>query len=108
MDRLAEIAEKFGNSLKPHDKEQFESSTLEDMQTDLSDIQSKQDRTKTMMNMNRIKKFMSGMEDLAKALAAINVRDAGRAMAYVWGSIRFLLKVCEISLDRDLLFRLSL
>ncbi|CAH0027137.1 unnamed protein product [Clonostachys rhizophaga] len=93
MDRLAEIAEKFGDSLKPHHKEQFETSTLEDMQTELSDIQSKQDQTKTLMNMNRIEKFLSGMEDLSKALTAVNNRDVGHAMAYVWGSIRFLLRV---------------
>ncbi|VUC29298.1 unnamed protein product [Clonostachys rosea] len=92
MDRLAEIAERFRDSLKPHDKEQFESSTLEDMQMELSDIQSKQDQTKTLMNMNRIEKFLSGMEDLEKALTAINARDSQHAMAYVWGSIRFLLK----------------
>jgi hypothetical protein len=108
MGRLAEIAEKFGDSLKPHHKEQFENSTLEDMQTELSDIQSKQDQTKTLMNMNRIEKFLSGMEDLSKALTAINNRDAGHAMAYVWGSIRFLLRVCAMSLNRDSSFNLPL
>ncbi len=95
LDELLDLADTFGtwDRLKPQDKEFFESSSYEDVQQDLSTIQSQRQTTRTMMNMKRIHDFLTGMAHLERVLAAIKFRHSAKVMAYVWGPVRFLLKV---------------
>ncbi len=95
LDELLVLAEDFGtwDRLKSQDKEFFESSSYEGVQQDLNIIQSQRQTTRTMMNMKRIHSFLTGMEHLAKILAAIRFQHPAKVMACVWGPVRFLLKV---------------
>lgn len=89
------LAKNFGtwDLLKPQDREFFESSSYEDVQQDINVIQSQQEITKTMMNMKRIHPFLTGMAHLEKVLTTIRFQHTAKVMAYVWGPVRFLLKV---------------
>src|SRR5947209_5530945 len=106
MDELLDLAEDFGawGLLKAQDKESFELSSYEDVQHDMNIIQSQREMTKTMMNMKRLHSFLTGMAHLEKVLATIGFQHTAKVMAYVWGPVRFLLKVhacplfCTISI----------
>jgi hypothetical protein len=95
LDELLDLAETFEtwDYLKFQDKEFFESSSYEAVQQDLNVIQLQRQTTRTMMNMKRIHSFLTGMAHLEKVLAAIRFQHAPKVMAYVWGPVRFLLKV---------------
>lgn len=95
LHELLIFAETFGtwDHLKSQDKEFFESSNYEGVQQDLNVIQSQRQTTQTMMNMKRIHSFLTGMAHLEKVLAAIRFQHSAKVMAYVWGPVRFLLKV---------------
>lgn len=95
MERLTALAESFGASLKPADREKFESTTFDDMQIAIGEIQSAQERHKVMMNMNRLRMFLSSMEEFRDTFAALNLRDADQALSYIWGSLRFLFEVLK-------------
>lgn len=90
---LLRIAREFRKTLRPQDKEAFESSSYNDVLQDVNDIQSQRELTKTMINMKRIQPFLIGMVNLEKILVAIKFQQVSDVMACVWGSIRFLLKV---------------
>lgn len=90
---LLKIAREFLGTLRPQDKEFFESSSYSDVLQDVNDVQSQRELTRTMINMKRIHPFLIGMASLENILAAINFSQASNVMACVWGSIRFLLKV---------------
>jgi len=95
MDELLVLAENFGtwDLLKSQDKELFDSSGYEDVQQDMNVIQSQREITMTMMNMKRLHPFLTGMAHLEKVLAAIRFQHTAKVMAYVWGPVRFFLKV---------------
>jgi hypothetical protein len=95
MNKLLVLADDFAtwDLLKSQDKEFFESSGYEDVQRDLNVIQSQREITKTMMNMRRMRPFVDGMAHLEKVLASIGFQHTAKVMAYVWGPVRFLLKV---------------
>jgi len=95
LDELLVLADDFRtwDHLKSQDKEFFESSTYEGVQQDLNVIQSQRQTTRTMMNMKRIHSFLTGMEHLEKVLSALRFQHPAKVMAYVWGPVRFLLKV---------------
>lgn len=95
LDELLDLAETFGtwDRLKSQDREFFELSSYETVQHDLSVIQSQRQTTRTMMNMKRIHSFLTGMAHLEQVLAAIRFQHSTKVMAYVWGPVRFLLKV---------------
>ncbi|SPO04663.1 uncharacterized protein DNG_07348 [Cephalotrichum gorgonifer] len=92
MDRLEGLSEAFGKGLKPTDREKFISCTFNDMSRQIGDIQSMQNRGRTIMNMNRIRLFLTGMQELDKILTVLKIEHRKLAMAYIWGSIQYLLK----------------
>ncbi|KAF4443951.1 Early growth response 1-B [Fusarium acutatum] len=92
MDRLYELAEGFRRSLKPHHEEEFENTTIEDMRKEIYDIQLLRDRTNNMMDMNRLRMFLDGMEELEKVLLYLEFPGTKGVMSIVWGSVRFFLR----------------
>ncbi|PON27159.1 hypothetical protein TGAM01_v204108 [Trichoderma gamsii] len=98
---LLKIAREFLGTLRPQDKEFFESSSYSDVLQDVNDVQSQRELTRTMINMKRIHPFLIGMASLENILAAINFSQASNVMACVWGSIRFLLKATNLN-DREI------
>jgi hypothetical protein len=101
LDELLVLAENFGkwDLLKPQDKDFFETSSYKDVLGDINAIQSQREITKTMMNMTRIRPFLNGMAHLEKALTTIRFQHTAKVMAYVWGPVRFLLKVQYIRIQ---------
>ena len=96
VDELLGLAETFEtwDCSKFRDKEFFESSSYDAVQQDLNVIQLQRQTTRTMMNMKRIHSFLTGMAHLEKVLVAIRFEHSSKVMAYVWGPVRFILKVC--------------
>ncbi|KAH8889023.1 hypothetical protein GQ53DRAFT_723812 [Thozetella sp. PMI_491] len=95
LDEMLVLVERFSSwdMLKHQDKELFESSSLEDLQRDINAIQSQQEITQTLMNLTRIEPFLTGMTHFEKALIAVGFQHTSKAMAYVWGPVRYLLKL---------------
>lgn len=93
MDRLYELAEGFRRSLRPHHEEEFENTTDGDMRKGILDIQLLRDKTNNMMDMNRLRMFLDGMEELEKVLLQLKFPGTRGVMSMVWGSVKFLLRV---------------
>ncbi|EGU88679.1 hypothetical protein FOXB_00804 [Fusarium oxysporum f. sp. conglutinans Fo5176] len=93
MNRLYELADEFRRSLKAHHEEEFENTTIGDMRKEIHDIQLLRDKTNNMMDMNRLRMFLGGMEELEKVLLRLEFPGTTGVMSIVWGSVRFLLRV---------------
>lgn len=93
MNRLYELADEFRRSLKAHHEEEFENTTIGDMRKEIHDIQLLRDKTNNMMDMNRLRMFLGGMEELEKVLLYLEFPGTKGVMSIVWGSVRFLLRV---------------
>jgi hypothetical protein len=95
MDDLVLLADQFGSweLLKPQDRRLFELSDYENVQQDLGLIQSQRETARTMMNMRRIHPFLEGMAHFEKLLVALDFQHTAKVMTYIWGPVRFLLKV---------------
>ena len=93
MNQLYEIAEGFRRSLKAHHEEEFENTTFGDLRKEVRDIQLLRDKIHNMMDMNRLRMFLDGMEELEQVLLHLEFPGTKSAMSIVWGSVRFLLRV---------------
>ncbi|KAJ4022643.1 hypothetical protein NW766_001687 [Fusarium irregulare] len=92
LERLNSLAEDFRQSLKEHHEEAFQDTTKEDMSREIRDIQTARVVTHNMINMNRLKMFLEGMDELEKVLLFLDFPGASSVMSNVWGTVRFLLK----------------
>ena len=93
LERLNSLAEEFRQSLKEHHEETFQDTTKDDMGREIRDIQTARVVTHNMINMNRLKMFLEGMDELEKVLLFLDFPGASSVMSNVWGTVRFLLKV---------------
>jgi len=93
LERLNALAGEFRQSLKEHHEETFLETTKEDMGKEIRDIQTLRDATHNMINMNRLRMFLEGMDELEKVLIFLEFPGASSVMSNVWGTVRFLLKV---------------
>ncbi|RGP70131.1 early growth response 1-b [Fusarium sporotrichioides] len=92
MERLNSLAEEFRSSLKEHHEESFENTTNQDMRREIHDMQTLRDVTNNMINMNRLRMFLQGMEELESVLLFLEYPGATSVMSNVWGAVNFLLK----------------
>ncbi|KAJ4267531.1 hypothetical protein NW762_003638 [Fusarium torreyae] len=81
MERLSKVADEFRTCLKTHDEEQFENTTIEDMRREIHHIQTQRDQLTNMMNMNRLRLFLDGMDELGKILISIGFSHTGSVMS---------------------------
>jgi hypothetical protein len=93
MDKLHDIAKEFRSSLKSLHKDEFEGISMGDMQREIHEKQAMRDKTNNMINMNRLRMFINGMESLEKVLCQLEFPDTSSVMSTIWGSVRFLFKV---------------
>jgi hypothetical protein len=93
MDKLNEIAKEFRSSLKTLHKDEFEGISMGDMQREIHEKQAMRDKTNNMINMNRLRMFINGMESLENVLCQLEFPDTSSVMSTIWGSVRFLFKV---------------
>ena len=85
----------FKKRLTQKELEDFQFTTLEDVWQEAARIQSIQETSKTMMNMTRIQSFLEAMDQFGQIIEVfLNTSDV---LAFVWGPIKFLLKVWKPS-----------
>ncbi|KAF4990997.1 hypothetical protein FGRMN_8118 [Fusarium graminum] len=101
MDQIDRIAQEFRNSLKSLHQDEFENISMRDMQREIREKQSMRDKTNNMINMNRLKMFIEGMESLENTLLLLEFSGTARAMSTIWGTVKFLLKTTDAT-DRAL------
>ncbi|KAL6799958.1 hypothetical protein J3E68DRAFT_448367 [Trichoderma sp. SZMC 28012] len=84
-------------------KEQFGSSSYDEVLQIINKIQSRRESTKTMMNMKRIHLFLTGMEHFEKVLIKLKLdqQHVVKLMGCVWGPTQFLLDLTDLT-DREL------
>lgn len=85
----------FKRKLTTREEEQYKNMTLEQLKKDIIVLQKNQNEAKTMMNLNRIRGFLEGMEQLGKVVEIF--LNASEILAFVWGPMKFLLLVSSIS-----------
>jgi hypothetical protein len=89
--------DKFKTRLSPRELNDFQFTSLEDVQRTILQIQDVQDTRKTMMDMSRIQSFLEAMNEFGKVIEVfLNVSDF---VAFIWGPMKFMLQVrCYIFL----------
>ncbi|RGP79328.1 early growth response 1-b, partial [Fusarium longipes] len=92
MEEISARAEKFRASLKEHHEEAFENTTNQDMRREIHDMQALRDVTNNMINMNRLRMFLEGMEELEQVLLFLDFPGTRSVMSTVSGAVKFLLK----------------
>ncbi|OHX00973.1 putative zinc finger protein [Colletotrichum incanum] len=96
-DALTQSAGEFKALLNTKHVVDFERATSHGVYRDLHTIQSHQQEKRTMMNLSRIQMFLDGMDGLQEVLEELEPNKAENIMAYVWGSMRFLLNTTNIN-----------
>lgn len=86
-------ADNFKEQLNDIHVDKFGKTTLHDVYRSLRDIQFQQQEQKTLMNLNRIELFLSGMNSFQEVLDDRGMNDVEGIMAFVWGPMKFLLEV---------------
>jgi hypothetical protein len=82
---------KFQNRLDPNEQKDFQFTSLEDVRKLILNIQAKQRTEKRVINLNRLKRFLEGMEQFGKVIETF--LNTNQFVAVVWGPVKFLLQV---------------
>lgn len=82
----------FKSRLKPEEQAKFAKVTRHDLYTEILSIQEKQRNTKQMQNMNRIKRFLEGVDQLTKVVDVF--LNTTEFVGFIYGPIKFMLLVC--------------
>lgn len=92
------ILSSFEKRLTQEELEDFQSTTLKDVQKEIGRIQAEQASQKTMMNMTRIQSFIEAMDQFGKVIEVF--LNSSEFVAFIWGPVKFILQVwqlCHIS-----------
>ncbi|KAI5820878.1 hypothetical protein BZA77DRAFT_300146 [Pyronema omphalodes] len=81
---------RFKLSLTPKEVDNFQFTSLQDVERTIVDIQKKQAATKTLRNMNRLRPFITAMEQYGKVIEVFV--NASSFVAFVWGPLKFILQ----------------
>jgi len=81
----------FESRLKPPERAQFSTTSLDDLKLTLLSIQAEQRARKQMMHMGRIRSFLEAMEQFGKVIEIF--LNTTNFLAFVWGPIKALLLV---------------
>jgi hypothetical protein len=93
-DTFVTTLSKFKKRLTPKEQDDFQFTTLEDVQREITRIQNEQESLKAMMNMSRIQSFLEAMDQFSKVIEVfLNVSEF---VAFVWGPVKFLLQVRQL------------
>ncbi|KAK1634847.1 hypothetical protein BDP81DRAFT_396093 [Colletotrichum phormii] len=94
---LRKSADDFKGLLNDIHVDKIEKTTFSDVCRSLSAIQFQQQEKKTLMNLNRIELFLSGMHSLQDVLRGRGMEDVEGIMAFIWGPMRFLLETTNVN-----------
>lgn len=89
------VLEDFKKDLTPKEVEKFQFATLEEFEEAALKIQKDQENTKSMKNMGRIKSFLEAMDQFGKVIDVF--LNASPFVCFVWGPLKFILQVSQIS-----------
>ncbi|KIL85069.1 hypothetical protein FAVG1_11497 [Fusarium avenaceum] len=95
MEKLTDIVKEFRSSLKSLHQDEFEGISIGDMKREIQEKQEMRHRTSNMINMNRLRMFIEGMESLENILCQLEFPDTSSVMSTIWGSVRFLFKTTD-------------
>lgn len=87
---------KFCSGVTPKEVEDFQFTTLEDVYQVVVTIQHQQARRKEMMNLTRIQSFLEAMKSFGEVIEVF--LNLSEFIPFIWGPIKFLLKVSALSL----------
>ncbi|KAI9869334.1 MAG: hypothetical protein M1813_000123 [Trichoglossum hirsutum] len=85
--------DRFQASLTPSEKADFQVSSLDDVYDTITAIQDEQLPRKTMRNLNRMKPFLEGLDQLGKVLEVF--LNTSTFVAFVWGPLKFMLQTAS-------------
>ena|ERR1700753_1889517 len=71
---------------------EWKSTTLRDLKFSIISIQTRLESTKDNQNMNRLRRFLTAMEQLGKGIE-IFTSNSANYLAFVWGPMKFILHV---------------
>ena len=77
---------RFKTSLTPAEVDDFQFTSLEDVEKAIADLQRKQAATKTLRNLNRLKPFLDAIEQYGKVIEIFV--NASIMVAFIWVSTR--------------------
>jgi len=81
-----DVLERFKDSLSDGDREDFQFTTLDDLQGVIATIQDKQASEKKMRNLTRLKKFLEAMDEYGKVIEIF--LNSSQFIAFVWVRLR--------------------
>ncbi|KAF4631381.1 hypothetical protein G7Y89_g6756 [Cudoniella acicularis] len=85
------VLEKFKVPLKKKDRDNFQMTTLPQLQKAIADIQKKQQSERRMQNMTRLGRFVEAMEEYWKVVEVFC--NSSQFLPFIWGPMKFLLQV---------------
>jgi len=80
-----DVLERFKTSLSSNDRDEFQFTTLDDLQAVIAAIQEKQASEKKMRNLTRLKKFLEAMDEYGKVIEIF--LNNSQFIAFVWVSL---------------------
>ena len=97
-DNFQRVLDKFSSRLTKKELEDFQFSSLKDVQVAVTAIQDEQGRRKSMMNLTRVQRFLEAMDQYGKVIEVF--LNASSILCFVWGPMKFCLQVRNESLTR--------
>ncbi|KAG8677696.1 hypothetical protein FPOAC2_03877 [Fusarium poae] len=88
---------KFKKGLTKDQAQIFAGCTLDDVKNEIKDIQNRHGSQRRLRNMERLSKFVEGMDQLGKVVEVfLNLHNT---VALIWGPLKFLLLTAKTSID---------
>ncbi|UPL00409.1 hypothetical protein LCI18_011343 [Fusarium solani-melongenae] len=96
-DGFTRALDSFRTTLTPEQQKDFSFNSLQDVQVKIESIQARYGPEKKLRNMQRLSKFLAGMEQVEKLVTIfLNVHEV---VAFVWGPIKFALMIASNRLE---------
>jgi hypothetical protein len=88
----------FTSRLTKKELEDFQFSTLGDVQVAIIAIQEEQGRRKAIMNLTRVQRFLEAMDQYGKVIEVF--LNTSSVLCFVWGPMKFCLQVWGHSMNQ--------
>ncbi|PHH91756.1 hypothetical protein CDD83_10400 [Cordyceps sp. RAO-2017] len=100
-DIFAKAEADFKARLSPRQVERFTATTLKQVKMQLRILQDDQDRLKTMVNLNRIHRFIMAFEQFADVCQDLDIGTSS-FHGYIWGPCYSILQASLVTLSRSI------
>ncbi|KAI9687323.1 MAG: hypothetical protein M1822_002366 [Bathelium mastoideum] len=91
--RFEKALEDFKKGLRPEDEENFNGTTLEDLQNSIKDLQQKQYSQRRLQNLNRLKPFLEAIDQYGKIVEIF--ANSSIFVTFIWGPMKSLLQIAS-------------